>query len=76
MKDDQAVPETRKREAFERIERLYESWGKPDKAAAWRAVARGRFAERDRHAVSVNSSVFGGADGARTRNLRKSWEKA
>jgi hypothetical protein len=32
------APATRKREALERIERLYESWGKPDKAAAWRAA--------------------------------------
>ena len=26
----------RKREALERVIKLYEAWGKPDKAAAWR----------------------------------------
>ena len=30
-----AVPAVRKRDALERIERLYESWGGPHKAAAW-----------------------------------------
>jgi hypothetical protein len=28
---------TRLREAAERVVRLYESWGKPERAAAWRA---------------------------------------
>ena len=41
MKDNTAVPSTRKREAFERIERLYEAWGEPEKTAAWRASLAG-----------------------------------
>jgi tetratricopeptide (TPR) repeat protein len=37
IKESTAAPAIRKREAFERIGRLYDAWGKPDKAAAWRA---------------------------------------
>jgi tetratricopeptide (TPR) repeat protein len=32
MKDDAAVPALRKREAAERVERLYAAWGKPERA--------------------------------------------
>ncbi len=38
LKDSQAAPEIRKREAADRVGRLYESWGRPDQAAAWRAA--------------------------------------
>jgi non-specific serine/threonine protein kinase/serine/threonine-protein kinase len=37
IKDNKAVPAQRKRVARERLERLYEAWGKPDQAAAWHA---------------------------------------
>ena len=41
MKDNPAAIALRKREALDRIVRLYESWGKPEKLAAWRATPRG-----------------------------------
>jgi serine/threonine protein kinase/Flp pilus assembly protein TadD len=39
MKDDPAAIELRKREALDRIVRLYEMWGKPEKVTAWRETA-------------------------------------
>ncbi len=36
MKDSRQAPESRKRQALQRIVALYESWGKPDQAGAWR----------------------------------------
>ncbi len=38
MKDSAAAEAILKRDALERIVHLYESWGKPDKAAAWRVA--------------------------------------
>jgi tetratricopeptide (TPR) repeat protein len=35
IKNDVAVPAAQKRAAFERVERLYATWGRPEKAAAW-----------------------------------------
>jgi hypothetical protein len=36
-----ATPPPRRVDALERIVKLYETWGKPDKAAAWRAKRSG-----------------------------------
>jgi hypothetical protein len=35
--DPPPVVAIRKRQALERVIRLYESWGKPEQAAAWKA---------------------------------------
>jgi tetratricopeptide (TPR) repeat protein len=37
LEDARGTPPTHRVEARERIVKLYETWGKPDKAAAWRA---------------------------------------
>jgi Tfp pilus assembly protein PilF len=37
LKDSETAPDVRKLEAADRVGRLYEGWGRPDKAAAWRA---------------------------------------